>query len=501
MRHLLFCLIGLTAVVQLCAEVSLAPIFTDHAVVQRDRRVPVWGWADPGEAVTVSFAGQTVDTVAKNNGTWAVSLEPMPAFSEGRSLTVSARNTVTLDDVLVGDVWFCGGQSNMAWMLANTDDAEKAVEAAQYPGIRHIKVSRQIAAWPIDRMSGEWTVCTPETAPHYTAVGYFFAERLHRELDVPIGLVNVTWGGTPIEAWLPVEAVDDPDVRVAAASHQVVSSKGFLQRFVGYREALLAWESSRPRPDETSKESELEKPRLPWHPGASNTTHVLYNGMVAPVTPYGLRGFIWYQGEANADEPDTYRILFPALIRSWREKFEDPDLPFYWAQLASWSAGNGDALDWPELREAQQATLAVPHTGQAILMDVGDADDIHPRNKQAVGDRLARISLANTYGRDVAFRGPSQSSLHFENDMVLVEFENAKILNTHDGEAPRGFELAGADGQFHPAEATIAGTTVMVRSPVVEKPIHVRYAWRRYVDANLANEHGLPAEPFRSDSD
>ncbi|MCF3648634.1 sialate O-acetylesterase [Synoicihabitans lomoniglobus] len=480
------------------AEVTLAPLFTDHAILQRDQPVPIWGTADPDEIVTVSFAGQAVATTADAEGKWLVSLLPMPANASGQSLTVSSDTMIVLDDILVGDLWLCGGQSNMEWPLRNANDAEAEIAAAQYPLIRHIKIERRIARDPITEARGSWTMCTPDTAPHFTAVGYFFARKLQAELNVPIGLVNSNWGGTPVEAWLPPSALQSLETRVLAASHQAVSYHRFAQQLASYQERLIEWETRRTAAVKVGENSEEPAPSAPWTPGAENHTAVLNNGMIAPLAPAALRGVIWYQGEANADQPETYRALFSAMITSWREQFQQPDLPFYWVQLANFGSAENDG--WAFLREAQTQTLELPHTGQAVIIDIGDAKDIHPRNKQDVGDRLARLALARDYGRPVEDSGPTFAAAVFEDTQVAVSFTHAKGLHTRDDEAPLGFEIAGKNGEFHAATARLDHKRVLLSAPGVMNPLYVRYAWRDHLDVNLVNGEGLPAAPFRTDT-
>lgn len=496
--HLL--LAALTTLGSLQAEVSLAPIFTDHAVLQRNQPIPIWGWSDPGEKITVKFSNKTAKTVGDENGQWRIELPTLSAQAKGQTLTASGTNEIKLRDILIGDVWLCGGQSNMEMVIRNSRDAEAEIAAANFPQIRHIKVAKNIAAAPITSMAGAWTVCSPETAGDYTAAGYFFARRLHQDLNVPIGLLNSNWGGTPVESWLPPSVMSDPDLAVTVASHQAVINEGILVQNITYRDNLAAWKSAKTLAAENGEIFEEKEPNMPWQPGAFKTTSLLYNAMIEPVVPYALTGFIWYQGEGNANQPDTYRDMFVALIESWREKFETPDAPFYWAQLASWDSGAGESLDWPLLREAQHQTLTLPHTGQAILTDIGEAFDIHPKNKQDVGDRLARVALAEHYGKDIAFRGPVHRSTTFQDNQISVTFTHAEGLTTTNGETPREFEIAGVDGVFHPAAAILDGATVTLTAEAVPTPRNVRHAWHRWIEPNLQNAAGLPAEPFRTDS-
>lgn len=483
------------------AEVSLAPIFTDHAVLQRGKPIPVWGWADPGEKITVKFAGKTQRTQGNADGKWRVDLPALKANAKGQKLTVTGTNGIELHDILIGDVWLCGGQSNMEWTVQNSRDAAQEIAAADFPQIRHIKVARRIANDPINTMTGAWTLCSPNTVGDYTAVGYFFARRLHRDLSVPIGLLNSNWGGTPVEAWLPPEVMNDPDLAVSITAHQANINNGILAQNSAYRDDLATWAAAKAAADDASAPFSEKPPRMPWQPGPFKTATVLYNGMIEPVIPYALTGFIWYQGEGNAGQPESYHDMFAALIKAWREKFQQPDAPFYWAQLASWDSGGGKSLDWPLLREAQHQTLALPHTGQAILTDIGEAFDIHPKNKQDVGDRLARIALAEHYGHDVIARGPSHRSTSYRGNEITVTFDHADGLATSDGMAPREFEITGMDGGFHPAKAILSGNKITLTAEAVPAPRNVRYAWHRWIEPNLQNAAGLPAEPFRTDID
>ncbi|GAB5558430.1 MAG: hypothetical protein SynsKO_00770 [Synoicihabitans sp.] len=497
LRFGLFVLSALTS--PLHAEVTLAPIFTDHAVLQRGQPIPIWGEADPGEKVTVKFAGKTKRTQGNPDGQWRIDLPALKANAEGQTLTVSGTNQIERHDILVGDVWLCGGQSNMEWTVLNSRDPETEIAAADFPHIRHLKIAKRIANDPITELSGEWTVCSPDTVAHYTAVGYYFARRLHRDLGVPIGLLNSNWGGTPVEAWLPPDVMNDPDMAVNVASHQAAINANILAQNTTYRDDLAVWESAKSTAAKTGASLTEKKPRMPWQPGPYKTATVLYNGMIEPLIPYGLSGFIWYQGEGNAGQPETYHAMFSQLIESWREKFAAAEAPFYWAQLASWDAGGGDNVDWPLLREAQHQTLALPHTGQAILTDIGEAFDIHPKNKQDVGDRLARIALAEHYGKPIVSRGPHLRSITYRANEISVSFDSAEGLTTADGAAPREFEIAGTDGAFQPAEAVLEGDTVTLTADAVPYPRNVRYAWHRWIEPNLQNAAGLPAEPFRTD--
>lgn len=476
----------------LAAEVTFAPLFQDGAVLQRDKTLPIWGTADPGESVTIRFLDETASTTADDQGKWMLTLPPVAASSDPVTLHYQDNTGKhQLTNLLIGDVWICGGQSNMEWVVQNSNDAKAEIAAADHPLIRHIKIEKRIARDPITTASGTWVTCTPETVPHFTAVGYFFARDVQAETGVPIGLINSNWGGTAAEAWLPPSAFDDLSLRVASTSHQASAFNGIAHRVANFRQALTTWESGN---------RENKKPNAPWTPGAENHALVLNNGMIAPLAPYALRGAIWYQGEANADQPETYREIFSGVINAWRQQFNQPDLPFYWVQLANYRAGgNPDGTDWAILREAQTQTLALPHTGQALAIDVGDSADIHPRNKQAVGHRLARLALHQIHGKGIVDTGPTFSSATIDENSITIGFDHDADLHTTDGAPPSGFEIAGADEVFHPATAQFDSGNIALTSKSVPTPHFVRYAWRNDPRVNLVNDAKLPAVPFRTD--
>jgi sialate O-acetylesterase len=476
----------------LVAKVTFAPLFQNDAVLQRETPLPIWGTADPGEVVRIQILGRVGSAVANDQGNWRLTLPPLPATSIPMTLDYSdSTGEHQLTNILVGDVWLCGGQSNMEWPLRNVNDAEAEIAAANYRFIRHIKITPNIARDPITTASGSWVTCTPETSPHFTAIGYFFARDVFAETKIPIGLINSNWGGTSAEAWLPPSAYDDLSLRVAATSHQAVTVRSIADRISDYQTKLQVWNAA---------PGNSKKPAPPWTPGAENHALVLNNAMIAPLAPFALRGVIWYQGEANADQPETYREIFTGIISSWRAQFEQPELPFYWVQLANWSpGGNANGTEWAFLREAQTQTLSLSHTGQALAIDIGDSADIHPRNKQDVGNRLARLALARLHGHDIADTGPTFAFATIEDAIIRVGFDHDEGLHTADGAAPLGFELAGADGIFHPATATIDSGNIAIASPSVPSPQFVRYAWRNDPPVNLINTAGLPTVPFRTD--
>ena len=481
------------------ADVSLASLFQDHAVLQRDKPVPVWGWADPGEAVTVTFAGQEAKTVADASGRWRVDLAPLAASAEPAELVVAGRNRVVVSDVLVGEVWLCSGQSNMAWTVAASDRFAEEKPAARFPLIRHYKVPLRVADAPESRIKGEWQATSPDTVGNFTAVGYFFARELHRKLGVPIGLVNSSYGGTPVEAWMsPDSLASDPAFAVVGQRWAEALAK-YPERAAAHQEATARWTAERDAAKAAGKPFDRRAPRPPQGPGHPDTPSGLYHAMIHPLVPFALRGAIWYQGESNAGRASEYRALFSAMITQWRRAFGQGDFPFYWVQLANFKTDKPDSGAWPLLREAQTQTLALPETGQAVTIDIGNPDDIHPRNKQEVGRRLALIAMSQTYGQTMDYSGPVFVRADPEKGRLRLVFAHA-VTGLIAREKPlSSFEVAGADGVYRPATADIDGDTVVVRAADVPAPVSVRYAWSNSPDANLFNGAGLPAVPFRSD--
>lgn len=449
------------------AEVKPAAVFGDHMVLQRRQEVPVWGTAKPGEKVTVTIGSQTAAVVTDTQGRWRVDLPAMEAGGPHELTVQGGSNTVAYADVLVGEVWLCSGQSNMVWPVIWSDDADLEIASADRPRMRLFQVPDVMADAPSQAIAASWQVCGPQTAGNFSAVAYYFGRQLHETLGVPVGLISSAWGGSPIEAWTPVEAMrSDPALRPL----------------------LDRWDQGK------------QDPNLPpfFRPG------VLYNGKIAPLIPYGIRGVIWYQGESNAARAYQYRTLFPLMIGTWRRDWGRGDFPFYFVQLANFNplAETPTESDWSELREAQLMTMQkVPSTGMAVSIDIGEATNIHPTNKRDVGRRLARWALAKDYGVTVAFCGPIYKSMQKQGDKIALTFEHAGDgLTTRDGQPLKGFAIAGADRHWHWAQAQIAAPdTVTVWSDKVPDPAAARYGWALNPPVSLYNKAGLPASPFRTD--
>ncbi len=482
------------------ADVVLAPLFQDHAVLQHGKPVPIWGTADAGEKITLTFGDQSRSATADSEGNWSVTLDALPPAADGATLTAMGNNTVTVSDVVVGEVWIASGQSNMGWTVNNTYDQAIDVPASADRRIRHITIPRVVADEPRATFKGgKWQLADPDTTGQFTAVGYYFARDLAALLDMPVGIVNSSWGGTRVEAWMSPETfTTHPDTRVTLERWQNDTLATYPDRKAKYDADTSAWRDRKAAAEAAGQRFTERAPSQPWGPGHNATPSGLYNAMIHPLLPYAIRGAIWYQGESNAGRANEYRAHFSAMIDGWREAFGQGDFPFYWAQLSSY--GDARHTSWGFLREAQTQTLALPNTGQAVIIDIGDAADIHPRNKKDVGRRLARLALKRTYDRDVIDSGPVFAEATFADGAARVTFtETHGGLRNPFGNLP-GFELAGDDKVYHPAEAKIDDGAVVVTSSAVPAPVAVRYAWRNATLAGLFNREGLPAVPFRTDS-
>jgi len=461
------------------ADVKLASIFGDGMVLQRELSVPVWGWAEAGEAVTVSFAGQTKSVTAGDDGKWMIKLDALKASADGASLKIAGKNSIELKDVLVGEVWICSGQSNMEWPLSRALDSKEEIEAADHPLIRLFDVPGHTTS-PIakEECPGSWKVCSSKTVGGFSAVGYFFGRRIQKELKVPIGLVGSNWGGTRIEPWTS-----------PAGFRSVPELKTIADEVGAY--------------DESTKVG-------------SRSPSAIYNAMVHPLAPFTMRGAIWYQGESNGNEGESYYHKTQALVNGWRKLF-NPELAFYWVQLADFQQPNNDPAGgngWAKLREAQRKALSIKHTGMAVIIDIGQANDIHPRNKQDVGWRLAQWALHQTYNKkNVVPSGPLFKGHKVEGRSIRLTFDNTggglivgkkvglePTTEVKDGKLQR-FAIAGEDKKWYWADAKIDGNTVVVQSSEVAKPVAVRYAYSMNpAGANLYNTEGIPTSPFRTDS-
>lgn len=518
------------------ADVKLPSLISDGMVLQQGMQCPVWGWADNGEKVTVSFRGQDVSTVAKD-GKWMVRLPVMKAGGPW-SMTIAGKNTIKLENVFVGEVWVCSGQSNMEFVLRSAANADQAIAESANPMIHLFTVPKLKASAPVndvrqgDGKPVQWVECGPSTSPYFSAVGYFFGRYLQQALKVPVGLIHTSWGGSPAEVWMSNGAIaGDPEYAglmtgtlkslgyywqsLASLSNTIPQVKAEdAKKLADARQKareMVAAAQSKSDAEKAAAEtaarnlvsntqranSDRENPRRPWIPSE------LYNGMVAPLIPYGIKGAIWYQGESNAGRAYQYRRLYADMIRNWRKDWGEGDFPFICVQLAPYMQIRDTPVEsaWAELREAQLiSTQILPNAGMAVITDVGDATNIHPTKKEPVGERLALAARHIAYGENIVFSGPSYDGMRVRRSNVFVRFKNVGSgLVARDGEL-KGFAIAGADRKFYWANAKIQGSQIVVSSPSVPRPVAVRYGWADCPVVNLWNKEGLPASPFRTDN-
>ncbi len=490
------------------AEVKLPFLFTHHMVLQRDQPAPVWGKGAPGEMVTVRFGNQEHQATADDAGKWRVTLDPL-SLGKPRELTVTGSESgepVVVRDVLVGDVWICSGQSNMEWPVENSKDGDLDLTAANRRRIRLLHVNQMGSQEPLEDVDQAWRVANRESVKSFSAVGYYFGVQLQESLNVPIGLIRNAWGGSSAEAWAPLDELQDAEMygpllerwkKVESENDEAALRAEYatkLDEFYQQRDAAYA--AGQP------------VGRAPWIDNSLFHQHRpanLYNARVLPLVPFAIKGVIWYQGESNAGRAYQYRDLFPRMITSWRKAWGQGDFPFYWVQLADFTpetAGPVKGSDWAELREAQTMTIgAVPNAGEAVIIDIGEANDIHPRNKREVGLRLARLALAETYGKKIKAASPRYESLSIDGDKATVTIADVGGgLKTFDGVAPRGFTIAGEDQVFHAATAEIVDKSkVVVHSDDVQDPVAVRYGWANNPVVNVFDSAWLPLTPFRTD--
>jgi sialate O-acetylesterase len=487
---------------------TLAPLFSDHAVLQRDKAVPVWGTAAPGAAVTVQFHGNVAHATAGTDGRWLARIGPFAASAEPADLMITGPATLTLHDIVVGEVWLCSGQSNMEFKVDDGGDtyhvnhAQDEVAAAHYPLIRQIDIKRTVTTTPATTVeSGGWQAASPATVGKFTAVGFFFARDLHRSLGVPVGIILSCWGGTPVESWMSDAARASTSISARLDERWTKAKAAWTpQRIAQYPLDQRAWNKAQDEAAATHTKNLLRWPQPPATDDSPARPGGLYNGMIVPLEPAAIRGFLWYQGEANTGNASEYAELFGTLIRSWRDAFGQGDLPFYFVQLANFGEGpSANGRDWPLLREAQANTLELPATGMAVTADLGSADNIHPRTKQEVGRRLALIAKTRVYGLAPEVTGPVFFSATRAGAALRVRFVHGGTeLESRWGQ-PQSLELAGADKVFHPAQGRVDVDTLVVSSAAVPEPVAVRYAWTNAPTLNLYGDNGLPVVPFRSD--
>ncbi len=517
--NLILCASTIATAVSAVADVRLPRIFTDNLLLQRDQPVRVWGWADAGESVSVTLAENTATTKADAQGQWALEL-PALKTGENLELAVKGNNSLTLKNVVIGDLWVCSGQSNMEMDLNGCVGAAEDIKAANLPNIRRIKINHEQAAQP-ERdapAATEWQVCSPDTARRFTAVGFYFAREIQQKTGVPIGIIDANWGGTPIEPWVTTEGLEivaELKPEFTARQEAIKSYRTQLPKALTQMEGWIA----KTRSNLANGTETTPMPAIAHHPGGDGWSG-MYNAMIHPFVQLPIKGALWYQGESNGGEGESYYNKMRALIGGWRKQWAQGDFPFYFVQLASFQGATenpADANGWPKLREAQTKSLTIPNTGMAVITDtvpLAEANDIHPRNKYDVGLRLARWALGRDYGqKELEVSGPLFKALKLEGNKARVTFDHigsglmvgkkegrAAAVESKEGKLKR-FAVAGADKKWFWAEAVIENDTVVVSSAEVQEPVAVRFAFQMNPDgANLYNREGLPASPFRTDA-
>jgi sialate O-acetylesterase len=490
------------------AELVLAPLFRDGAVLQREKPVPVWGRAEPGAAVAITFGAQIKTTTADGTGRWMVELDPLAASSEPSALraTENGGEAVTVKGLLVGEVWLASGQSNMQWSIAQSRQEDQAIAAGgPVPLLRMFQVPRVVSHNRMETVDGSWQEATPEASREFSAVGYFFGRKLVEELGIPVGIIHSSWGGSRIEPWWAEEGFDGVPELAETKAERLLKSPGFP----GYDEPFRAFvHATRTWSDQAAAALEAgtavpEMPKAPERLGIGPSGPAgTYQAMIHPLVPYALRGFIWYQGESNNGEGLLYTAKKQVLIQGWRKQFRAPEGPFLFVQLAPYNYGAERDHDLPGIWKAQQETLRIPHTGMAVINDIGNVRDIHPGNKSEVGRRLALWALADTYGHaELVKSGPLFTGFEVNHGALIVNFAHTGSgLTTRDGKEPSHFEIAASDGVYHPATAKISddGATIQLSSPAVPRPDRARFAWSQLAEPNLMNREGLPAGAFNS---
>jgi len=461
-------LVSLHAVAAPPAALKIHGLFRDNMVLQCDAPSPIWGTTEPGQSVAVTLGSQKKSSVADGGGRWKVVLDPLKAGGPVE-LVVSARETITIRNVLIGEVWLCSGQSNMGWSVRLSLNPEQEIAAANYPKIRLFTVPRKESETPQSDVEGTWQECSPKTVTTFSALGYFYGRDLQKALNVPIGLIHSSVGATRAQAWTSRPVLE--------------GNPQFKEVFTQYDREKAAYDKSATKP-----------PVLPIPPAS------LYNGMIAPLVPYGIRGAIWYQGEGNVGSPWTHRTLFPALIKNWRDVWGS-EFPFLYVQLAGHLPRKDQPVEsyWAMLRESQRLALSVPKTAMATAVDIGDAEDIHPKNKQEVGRRLALAAQAVVYGKDLVYSGPLYDTMKVEGGRMRLAFKHVGGGLVAKSDPLAGFAIAGADRKFVWAKAKIEGASVVVWSEQVPTPTVVQYAWADNPECTLYNNEGLPAVPFQTE--
>ncbi|OHB60212.1 MAG: hypothetical protein A2Y12_10315 [Planctomycetes bacterium GWF2_42_9] len=503
------------------ANIKLPAIISDNMVLQADANDRIWGWGDPDENVTVTINEHEYRATSDAGGKWMVTLEAMKSSEIPFEMSVAGKNTITIRNIIVGQVWLASGQSNMDVPVITVLDANSEIRNATYPRIRLFTVLKDGGAInPVEDCNGQWVICSPQTVAGYSAAAYYFGKALHNKLNQPVGLINSSWGATSAEAWMSKSALKAKPEFAPIIQRCEEMLKKYPTGKADYTIAMAQWQKE--AADDAKKTGKPAKQPTPFDPLIPpNGSSLLYNSMISPIIKYSIKGTIWYQGESNADRAKQYQKLFPSLIADWRQHWQQGDFPFLFVQLANYKVPSVwcDPEAWAELRDAQSKTLSVPNSGMAVTIDIGDANNIHPANKQEVGRRLALIALNKCYGRKTEYSGPMYKSMKIEKNQIVITFDHVDSGLIAKGGPLKGFTIAGADRKFVAARASIQETcfmrsdksvievndaakiaVVIVENPDVSRPVAVRYAWQDNPEsANLYNGFGLPASPFKTD--
>jgi len=481
------------------SNVKLNSLFSDNVVFQRNMEVPVWGWADEGEKVTVEFAGQSVSTTTKN-GKWMVKLKPLKENDEPQEMKVSGKNTLLIKNILVGEVWICSGQSNMEWALSRSTGGEEASAASTNDQLRIFNVPHNVQMQPVDNVNAKWVLSEPKNTKMISAVGYWFLSKLQKELNVPVGFINVSFGGTVIESWMSQEALNAMPVKDKYMDLATMKAE-YDKKELELKPIRDAWQ----RAVDSCKLNNLPAPPRPSVlPSEFKGATTIYNGEICPLVPYAVKGIAWYQGESNAyiNRAETYYDLLPAMIKLWRNDWKRPDLPFIIFQIASFRNKQTDPNEKSGIALVQEAQLKasqiISNTALVTTIDMSETD-VHYKNKQPIGERAMKAALNLAYSKKIEYCGPIYKSMKIEGNKVILEFSHADKGLIQKGDTLKGFVVAGSDKKFYFAEAKIAGNKVVVSCKDVANPVAVRYGWADYPQVNLYNKEEIPASPFRTD--
>jgi len=498
LKKLLIFLFLLAVQFPLSAQVKLPALVSDNMVLQQNAKVNLWGWSSPNEKISIQleWLNTQLETIADAEGKWKVTVDTPNGSDKPYTITITASNKIVLNNILIGEVWLCSGQSNMYFPVGREDKTwktgvknyEEEVKNASYNAIRFFTVALNAAPQPLEDVSGSWKICTPETIKTFSAVAYFFGRDLYQKRNVPIGLISTSWGGTKAEAWTSQNVLEKDVSFLPILQQDAKNEKLYQEKLEAY---YLASINQQIASAANAPKLELKKPKKE----ANKTSYVLYNAMLYPIINYTMKGVIWYQGESNSGQANLYRTLFPAMVKNWRDDWKQGDFPFYYVQITPHKGQT------PDIREAQLFSLkTISNSGMVVTTDVGDANNIHPIDKQTVGHRLALWARAKTYNENkLVYSGPIYNHMKIKKQKVQLFFDYADSGLKKEGETLKEFEIAGEDQIFYPADAKIEGKTIVVSSSKVKNPAAVRFAWKAVPEPNLFNNENLPASPFRTD--